>query len=111
MQVCFSSGASVRGSRFSVARYSLILARQSSRQVSLKKDFSAEEEDFAEDEDAATFSEELLASFDEEDFSDDEDTAAFSDEELLTGFDDEDEDFSEDEDAANFSDDELFVDF
>jgi len=66
----------------------LILARQSSRHVALKKEFSVEEEDFAEDEDAATFSEELL-----------------------TGFDDEDEDFSEDEDAANFSDDELFVDF
>jgi hypothetical protein len=72
----------------------LIFARQSSRQVSLKKDFSADEdEDLAEDEDeAADFSEDEDAIA----FSDDELRAPFSDDELLVDF-LEDEDFTEDD--------------
>ena len=119
MQVCFSSGASVNGSKFSVARYSLILSRQASRQFSLKKESSAEDDEAVEDdsgvveddvcaevadfadEDCATDDEELDDFADEDDATDDELTGFFE-EELTLPF-ELDEDSISSEDDGKFS--------
>ena len=116
MQVCFSSGARVKGSKFSVARYSLILSRQACRQFSLKKELPVEDDETeafsdeelevcAEDELADCFAEEELEVVlaDDElavDLADDELTVDFTEEELTAFADEELPDFFEDELAA-----------
>ena len=115
MQVCFSSGASVKGPRFSVARYSLILSRQACRQFSTKKTFSAEEEEleaFVEEE-LDVFAEEELTAFADDDAADDfgafseEELAGFFAEEELETFVEEELDVFTEEELTVFADDEL----
>ena len=120
VQVCFSSGASVNGPRFSVARYSLILSRQAWRQLSLKKLFVAAEDDgaFADElagvlteEELAGFAEELLAVFTEEELATFAEELSIFTEELLTTFTEELlATFAEEEEARTAAD-ELAGDF
>ena len=102
VQVCFSSGASVNGPRFSVARYSLILSRQAWRQLSLKKpDAAADDAGAVAEELTTTFADELAGDFAEEVLF-----AVFA-EELLATFAEEDAGTAADELAGDFAEEEL----
>ena len=108
MQVCFSSGARVKGSKFSVARYSLILSRQACRQFSLKKELPVEDDEteaFSDEELEVCAEDELADCFAEEELevvlADDELAVDLADDELTVDFADEEvPDFFEDELAA-----------